>query len=187
MTESLSESSKKLEDYYLYYEVPENSRTGAIRAISPHKLNDWENMSFLKIPATLGANLVSGKESLFNWSVVFNERTLKMVLVETKQALPKACPVNSIPQDQEDAEIIVSWDGTNFKVTAPKVEYALDGVNLDFFVTDEDEPYILHQHFGCQLIDAIDGNVTVAGINVPDEFSVYTRWLYERYQLVIER
>jgi len=183
-----STSLKELNDYYLYYDPPdEETRVGVIRAVTANMLAELDGTPYIRIPASFGMDLVSGEASSSDWMVVLNEKTQKMELIETTNYLPKNYPFSSIPKKQKNPEIVVTWDGTSFAVTAPGVEYAVSDAKLDFYVTEVDDPHIMYQHFDCRLINAIRGDAIVGGENVPISFSVFTKQIYDRYQLVTVR
>lgn len=164
--------------------LDDDSSVGVIKAVSAKPLPMLSEMRTIRVPMEFGIRL---NREHPNWLVVLNGKTDKVGLVEKKQVENRNYPFARIPYEQDDPEIVLAWDGNrSMRITAPGVEYAADGTVLDFFITNPDDPHICHHRFRCQLEDTLGSGTVVELPELPERFSVYTKWYYERYQMVME-
>ena len=183
-----------MDDFYIYYEEVENQASviGSIKAVAPIELKEMGDMNFIRVPPEVGLGFTRGTTPLNNWVVAWDSDAEKMVLKqedETKQ--PEAPKIlRSIPTNEEKPQITVTWKKSEgvFNVKARGVSISHEDIVMHFFVTRKDDWNILYYPFTVHLLVTMNrkGYDIPCDVELPDEFSVFTKYALERYQLRVE-
>lgn len=164
-----------------------NSKIGVIKAVSSKLLDELADMPYISISPGLGSGLHSGNESFSNWVIVYDDMSSKMKLVRKGNESGRICPFKAIPIQCRSPQIVVTKTGEKFTVTAPEIRYVTDDVKLEFYITQLDDAHILYNEFSCNSSEALGKGMTFKITDIPKRFSVFTRWVYDRYKLVINK
>lgn len=70
-------------------------------------------------------------------------------------------------------------------VTKRKIIWSGETV-LNFYVTEYNDPHILHAQFEVLLKDLIDSKISIKDLSVPEKFSVYTRRVLKNYVIKVK-
>lgn len=183
-----SKNSNEFNDYYLHYEMPHtNSKIGVIKAVSSKLLDELIDMPYIRISPGLGSGLHSGNESFSNWVVVYDDMSSKMKLVRKGNESGRICSFKAIPRSAKSPQIVVTKKEEKFIVTAPGIRYVTDDMKLEFYITQLDDAHIVYDQFYCNSSEALGKGIIFEVTAIPKRFSVFTRWVYDRYKLVIDK
>jgi hypothetical protein len=69
-------------------------------------------------------------------------------------------------------------------VKRKKINWA-GSTDMNFLITDYNDPNVLYKVFSIKIMDLIDNKITLKNLELPEKFSVYTRRLFKNY--VLER
>lgn len=183
------------DDFFVYYKTEEDvSSTGLLKVISPTRQNI--DLPFIRIPYELGIRFTPdpkdgiSKESPSIWHVRWNSAREEMEITR-KGELPEFGHIRGfrrIPEPHETdhiiPDIVVTWheERNVFVITGSKL---LDATyrNLDFFVTENCDPNVLHFGFRVSTASIARGISVTCDIDLPDDFSIFTRMCFDGYLL----
>lgn len=186
-----SENSKTLADFHVYYELDSaTQRIGTIRAISPVLLDELGDLPFLRVKPEVGLQFTKGTESPSNWVVAWNDRAGKMELAKSIVGAVRMCPFKKIPTDQIEPQVLVKWRPSQreFNISVPYLDIVHDNSRVHFFVTHRDDPNVMYYHIDVLFYDMLSegGHTVWVEKELPEDFSVYTKWVFDSYQLTVE-
>ena len=174
------------EDFFVYYkEGPDD--TGILQAVSPTHLNI--NLPFIRIPNELGTRFTLGKESPNNWHIRRNPVKDKMEFTRKgdQPEIGHKRGFRRIPEQHEtdqEPDIVVTWNKEKnvFTITGNKLVDAAYKY-LDFFVTGNCDPNILHFGFKVSTASIANSATATCNLDLPDDFSIFTRMCFDNYLL----
>lgn len=170
-----------MNDFYLYYdEIDTRSNTAKILEISSRKREG----NYIRIPAGLAVDLMTGVENLARWTLVLDPDTSKLGLKRDHGVHSTPKPFYSIPGSCRKPDIIIIFNGKSFEFSTT-ITYTITNPELFFFVTVLDQPFIKLAQFSCYLNDIMKG-ISIEVEDVPKEFSLYTIKQFE-YKLIKKR
>ena len=180
-----------MDDFYVYYMTDDaNPKVGLIKAIAPIELpDDMGDMPYIRVPAEQGMQFTVGTESISKWLIQWDESAGTMALVKMKTAIGSLATaiIAQMPTKMRKPEITVQYKKRpkGFKVTARGVGLGQPNMQMRFFVTAADDPNIFYHHFPVDLFKAMtdDGEFVPYKGALPEKFSVYTRFFFDRYLL----
>lgn len=190
-----------MDDFYIYYK-PESgvSWEGTIKAVAPTQLKVMGDMDSIRVPAEIGLGFIKGTTTLNNWVVKWNSDACEMRLFDKTQlaehlsnnsGVGSSRLFKSTPTQQEKPQVIVTWKPSEniFNVRTRGVSISHEDLIMRFFVTRPDDPNIFYHQFEVQLLETMNrrGYDVLYEVEIPEKFSVYTKYDLERYQLRIER
>ena len=182
-----------MDDFYIYYELEQQSHTiGTIKAISPRKLDDMDDMEFIRAPSKTGLAFTKGSESLNRWVVKWLPEFAEMRLYKREIDKPESMAnfLKIIPTSQTKAQVTVTWkrESKLFNVRTRGVSIAHPNIDMYFFVTRLNDPNIFYHQFNVPLLETMNrkGLDIPCDIILPNKFSVWTRTAFDRYQLRIK-
>lgn len=174
------------EDFFVYYRDAGDD-TGILQAVSSTCQNI--DLPFIRIPYELGIRFTLGKESPSTWHIRRNPAKDEMEFTR-KGDQPETGHKRGfrrIPEPQEtehEPDIIVTWhkEKNMFVVTGNKLVDAAYRY-LDFFVTGNCDPNILHFGFKVSTANIAKGATATCNLDLPDDFSIFTRMYFDNYLL----
>jgi hypothetical protein len=183
-----------VDDFYIYYEpVSDAHQTGVIKAISPTKLSQMGDMEFIRVSDEVGLAFAKGNKSLNGWIIKWNPDSGTMQLTQRVDSRV-ATEINflkQIPTRQTKPQVIVTWlrGDKKFNVRVRGVSISQPDRTMLFFVTRRNDPNIIFHNFRVALVDTMNrkGYDIMCDADIPDQFSVYARFDFTRYQLRIEK
>ena len=180
-----------MDDFYVYYEpLSDNLTKGTIKAISPNALKEMGDMDYIRIPAERGLEFTIGDESISLWMIGWDSDVEDMAMVKYEPEVavgPGKVPLREIPTRQSKPYTVITYSKgkREFFIRTKGISLSHQNVNMTFFVTREGDPNIPFFHFSTPLFDTMarKGVTVTCDVELPDQFSVFTKPELERYQL----
>lgn len=177
-----------MSDYFVYYKTDDDvANVGIPIAITSHRQNI--NQPFLRIPHELGIRFQHQKETPGNWQIRWNpaKEQMEFVLKGEQLEFGHMRGFRRIPEPHETdhfPDIAVTWHENDnvFVVTGSKLVDATYRY-LDFFVTENCDPNVLYFRFDVSTAGVARGVLVTCDVDLPDDFSIFTRMCFDGYLL----
>lgn len=166
--------------------------TGKVIGIYPGTSAD--NIEYkIEIDEEIAESILNGSTSIFNCHVDLDEGKLEIVEVKSLTKIDDVLHrvVDSKWSNIVDPDIIITNSNNiisvilNEKYRKGKKIFWDGETEMDFFITDYNDPNILHNMFTVKLSKLLEKDFSIE-ISAPIKFSVYTRRLFKKYIFVNE-
>ena len=178
-----------MSEFFVYYKNQEDLvEVGQVQAVTSTRIKDYD-LPFVKIPAELGKRFNTSQESVGSWHVKWNPAKTRMEFIR-KGEQPESGHMRGFRRMLEqhetnnDPDIVVTWHRRKnvFTVTGSEL---VDAVykNLDFFVTRNCDPNVLHFGFEVSTANIAQGTTIPCNSDLPEDFSIFTMMCFDNYLL----
>ncbi len=166
--------------------------TGKVLGIYPeHAANSIKNK--IEIDQETAESINNGSTSIFNCYVDLESGNLEIVEVKSLTKIDDVLHrvIDSQWANADDADVFIKNKGNvisiilNEKYRKGKRIFWDGETEMDFFITEYNDPHVLHNMFTVKLSKLIEEDFSIE-INSPNKFSVYTRRLFKRYIFINE-
>lgn len=166
--------------------------TGKVLGIYPGNSADTLDYK-VEIDKDIAESIADGTTSIFNCYIDLEEGKLEIVEVKSLTKIDDVLHriVDSRWSEIFDPDIIIRQNGDSFliilneKYRKGKKVFWDGETEMDFFLTDYNDPNILHNMFTVKLSKLIEENFSIK-IDTPTKFSLYTRRLFKKYVYINE-
>lgn len=181
--------------------------SGQVLAVGPNTAFEGKNNT-IELDKETAEMIIEGHINIINCAV--DTRNMTFELLETKtvskidDVLHKIIEKRWSDVDNPDIYITYSKSKNTFTVemteefhgtkklpkryqpvTKRKIIWDGDTV-LNFYITEYNDPHVLHSQFEVLLKDLIDSKIVIKDLKVPENFTVYTRRILKKYILNIK-
>lgn len=186
------------------YGVAYSTDDGSIRAAGPISgLSGFSNI--VEIDQETAEKLINGQILMTNCFVDLSSGSFEITEIKSLYKIddllhrivqrkwsevrkPDLVITYSVSENNFKVEITEEYGGTYIQSTeyqpVIKRKFFWDGETvMDFLITDYNDPHIIYDQFSIKLNDLIGNYVIIKNINVPKNFSIYTRRLFKNYIL----
>lgn len=166
--------------------------TGKVTGIYPgNTANEIKHK--IEIDQEIAESIANGTTSIFNCYIDLEEGKLEIVEVKSLTKIDDVLHrvIDSKWSDIQDPDIIIkNYNNNLFIILNEKYRKGKkvfwDGeTEMDFFITDYNDPDVLHNMFTVKLSKLLEKDYSIE-VSAPRKFSVYTRRLFKKYIFVNE-
>lgn len=166
--------------------------TGKVTGIYPgNTANEIKHK--IEIDQEIAESIANGTTSIFNCYIDLEEGKLEIVEVKSLTKIDDVLHrvIDSKWSDIQDPDIIIKNNNNNLfiilneKYRKGKKVFWDGETEMDFFITDYNDPDVLHNMFTVKLSKLLERDYSIE-VSAPRKFSVYTRRLFKKYIFVNE-
>lgn len=190
----------------LSYAAVYNPDTGEVMRIGPASAFIAEKNQ-VPVDKDTALQIIEGKIRITSCAV--NIYTKEFEIAEIKTAYKMDDVLHRIPDvrwaDIENPEIYLTYNPTKkmltfelskefggTRITSDKPITVIrrtlweGDTTMNFFITDYNDPNVLHKMISIKILDLKDKSTVVENLDIPNRFSVYTRRLFKKYVMEIK-
>lgn len=166
--------------------------TGKVLGIYPG--NSADSLQYkIEIDEEIAESIANGTTSIFNCYIDLEEGKLEIVEVKSLTKIDDVLHriVDTKWSDIADPDVTVKHDRNLFSIMLNEKyrkgkKIFWDGeTEMDFFLTDYNDPNVLYNIFTVKLSKLIEEDYSIE-LDVPAKFSLYTRRLFKKYIYINE-
>jgi hypothetical protein len=166
--------------------------TGKVLGIYPG--NSADSLQYkIKIDEEIAESIANGTTSIFNCYINLEEGNLEIVEVKSLTKIDDVLHriVDANWSDISDPDVTVKHDRNLFSIILNEKyrkgkKIFWDGeTEMDFFLTDYNDPNVLYNMFTVKLSKLIEEDYSIE-LDAPTKFSLYTRRLFKKYIYINE-
>lgn len=177
-----------------YYGIFDQS-TGKLIEVRPDYLIEPSITNKIKITDDIADSIFSGKTSLSSYVVDFTTASLEIIEIKFLNTIDDVLHriIDKQWSDYEDPDVLLIYDRKlkSLKIRLSQKYYNGRKVHWDgstemsYLITDYNDPNIPYEMFKLTLDDIIDKEFIIENLNLPKNFSIYTRRLFKQYMIEV--